>query len=46
VYHAPTVFQLKAMLYHVGLLTERGSEPNRLDPTADIWQLRHPATNS
>jgi hypothetical protein len=42
VYHSPTVFQLKAMLYHVGLLTERGSEPSNLDPTADVWRLRHP----
>lgn len=40
VYHAPTVFQLKALLYHVGILAERGAEPHRLDPTADGWQLR------
>ncbi len=42
VYHAPTVFQLKAMLYHVGLLTDRGSEPHRLEPTEDVWALREP----
>ncbi len=42
VYHSPTVFQLKAMLYHVGILTERGAEPNRLDPQTDSWALRHP----
>ena len=40
VYHSPTVFQLKAMLYHAGILTERGSEPHRLDPTTDVWELR------
>jgi hypothetical protein len=40
VYHSPTVFQLKAMLYHAGLLAERGAEPHRLDPTADSWRLR------
>lgn len=40
VYHAPTVFQLKAMLYHTGILTERGAEPTRLDPTSDLWALR------
>jgi hypothetical protein len=40
VYHSPTVFQLKAMLSHAGILTERGSEPSNLDPTADVWQLR------
>jgi hypothetical protein len=27
VYHSPTVFQLKAMLYHAGVLTERGATP-------------------
>lgn len=42
VYHSPTVFQLKAMLYHSGILTERGAEPHRLDPTADTWKLREP----
>ncbi|WP_430504697.1 hypothetical protein [Haloparvum sp. PAK95] len=40
VYHAPTVFQLKAILYHAGFLTERGAEPHRIDPTADVWALR------
>ncbi|NGM70192.1 hypothetical protein G6M89_14435 [Natronolimnobius sp. AArcel1] len=42
VYHSPTVFQLKAMLYHTGILTERGAEPHRLEPTADVWALREP----
>ncbi len=42
IYHSPTVFQLKTMLYHVGLLTERGREPTRLDPTGDVWALREP----
>ena len=42
VYHAPTVFQLKAMLYHVGLLTERGREPHRLEPVEDVWALCEP----
>ncbi|WP_324759245.1 hypothetical protein [Haloarcula montana] len=40
VYHSPTVFQLKAMLYHAGVLTERGSEPSKLDPETDTWALR------
>jgi hypothetical protein len=44
VYHSATVFQLKAICYHVGLLTERGAEPSRLDPTSDVWALRHPVT--
>ena len=42
VFHSPTVFQLKAMLYHAGILTERGAEPHRLDPESDVWQLREP----
>jgi len=42
VYHSPTVFQLKAMLYHAGILTDRGAEPHRLNPTADVWKLREP----
>ena len=40
VYHSPTVFQLKAMLYHSGILTARGAEPHRLDPATDVWALR------
>jgi len=40
VFHAPTVFQLKAMLFHAGFVTTRGSEPNTLDPTTDRWALR------
>jgi hypothetical protein len=42
VYHSPTVFQLKAMLYHAGILTERGSEPSNLDPSEDVWALKEP----
>lgn len=42
IYHAPTVFQLKAMLYHTGILTERGAVPNRLDPLEDVWAVREP----
>jgi hypothetical protein len=42
VYHSPTVFQLKAVLYHAGILTSRGAEPSNLDPTADVWALRTP----
>jgi len=42
VFHAPTVFQLKAMLFHAGILTKRGAEPHRLDPESDVWQLREP----
>ena len=41
-YHSPTVFQLKAMLYHAGILAERGTEPSNLDPTSDVWNLREP----
>ena len=41
-YHSPTVFQLKAMLFHGGIVTSRGAEPSNLDPTSDIWALREP----
>jgi hypothetical protein len=34
------VFQLKAVLYHAGILTSRGAEPSNLDPLADVWALR------
>lgn len=42
IYHSPTVFQLKTMLYHAGVLAERGTEPHRLDPSTDSWRLREP----
>ena len=42
VYHSPTVFQLKAMLFHAGILTTRGAEPSNLDPVSDVWALREP----
>lgn len=42
VYHSPTVFQLKAILYHAGILESRGSEPSTLEPTTDQWTLRQP----
>ena len=42
IYHSPTVFQLKAMLYHAGILTDRGAEPHRLDPESDVWKLCEP----
>ena len=40
IYHSPTVFQLKAMLYHAGFLSNRGSEPHKLSPGSDTWKLR------
>ena len=46
VYHSPTVFQLKAMLYHAGILADRGAEPHRLDPATDSWRLRKPLYSS
>ncbi|MFB6222797.1 MAG: hypothetical protein ABEH86_03875 [Haloarcula sp.] len=42
VYHSPTVFQLKAIYYHAGILTARGTEPSNLDPEADQWALCEP----
>jgi hypothetical protein len=42
VYHSPTVFQLKTMLYHAGIVTATGTEPSNLSPAADEWALREP----
>ncbi len=42
VYHSATTFQLKALLYHAGILAERGAEPHRIDPTTDCWALATP----
>jgi hypothetical protein len=28
------------MLYHAGILTERGAEPSNLEPATDVWALR------
>jgi len=40
VYSTHTTFQYKTMLYHVGLLIERGTETKlKLDPTTDVWAL-------
>ncbi|WP_435320278.1 hypothetical protein [Haloarchaeobius sp. TZWSO28] len=42
VYQSGTTFQLKAMLYHAGIVTERGTEPGSLDPETDVWALVNP----
>ncbi|EMA18539.1 hypothetical protein [Haloarcula argentinensis] len=42
VYHSPTVFQLKAILYHAGIVTDRGAEPSNLAPETDEWALCDP----
>ena len=41
-YHSPTVFQLKTMLFHAGILSRRGSEPKELQPAEDVWKLLQP----
>jgi len=40
--HSPTVFQLKTMWYHAGILTENGIEPTNFAPPSDEWALREP----
>jgi hypothetical protein len=42
VYHSPTVFQLKAMLFHTGIVTDRGREPSEIEPVTDTWMLCQP----
>ena len=39
VYQPSTTFQLKAMMYHTGILTDTGAEPSNIDPTEDVWRL-------
>jgi hypothetical protein len=39
IYRGQTVYQLKTLLYHCGLLTERGADTSALVPTQDVWQL-------
>lgn len=45
-YCATVTYQLKTLLYHLGVLTERGSDSTRLDPQHDVWaltdRLKHP----
>lgn len=38
-YRGQTIYQLKAILFHCGLLTERGADTSAIIPTQDIWQL-------
>lgn len=45
VYSTHTTFQYKAMLYHVGLLTERGhDDKSDLDPQSAEWSLENTMT--
>lgn len=40
IYSTHTTFQYKAMLFHVGLLTERGHDKkSELDPQSSVWAL-------
>lgn len=43
IYSTHTTFQYKAMLYHTGILTTRGSDTkSELDPTSAVWALEDP----
>ncbi|WP_226013603.1 hypothetical protein [Halomicrobium salinisoli] len=43
IYSTHTEFQYKAMLYHAGLLTERGTDTkSEINPATDIWALETP----
>ena len=39
VYRGHAVFQFKSLLFHCGVLTERGVDTSRLDPSEDCWEL-------
>lgn len=42
VYSTHTTFQYKAILYHVGLLTERGQDTKAdIDPSSSVWALEN-----
>lgn len=46
VYSGQTVYQLKSLLYHSGILTERGSDTSALTPDQDVWALEPDFANS
>ena len=39
IYRDATVFQFKAIAYHMGVLTQQGREAAEIDPTDDLWGL-------
>lgn len=42
IYSTHTTFQYKAVLYHVGLITERGvDKKSEIEPTEEIWALEN-----
>lgn len=46
IYSTHTTLQYKAMLYHVGLLTERGTgTKSKIDPEMDTWALENTEGN-
>lgn len=43
VYSTHTTYQYKALLYHTGILTERGTgTKEKIDPDEDVWALETP----
>lgn len=38
-YRATVTYQLKSMLFHLGVLSERGKDTSRFNPETDIWAL-------
>ncbi|WP_302083123.1 hypothetical protein [Salinibaculum rarum] len=41
-YSGQAVYQFKTLLYHSGILTERGSDTTALVPQQDLWELEPP----
>lgn len=39
IYNSQVTCQLKSILYHAELLTERGSSTDTLDPDTDVWEV-------
>jgi len=40
IYQTHTTFQFKTMLYHAGIIENRGYDINKFNPEEDIWKLR------
>lgn len=39
VYRSATTYQLKNLLWHLGILTEKGTQARNLTPTEEVWAL-------
>jgi len=45
VYRSPTTYQLKNLLWHMGVLQSKGTQAKNLDPTEETWALEKDMLN-